>query len=598
MNHLAVALLLVVLASILPLSIAGAAEEEDAKLLAYFKNYLEEEFRQRPLEATRLGDHRYDDRLDDVSPMARAAWTARYRTTLRQLPERVDYNKLSRSGQIDFEIFQHHLTRSLWMAENLGAFELGDSTGSFELDPRMFNNYITDSVFLVLAQSSLPKTTNVKNCVARMAYIPRVVAAAKESLKNPAQIFVETAIRQNRGAIAFYEHGIFELTGETPQLSELAAAAKLVVACLKEYQEFLEKDLLPRAHGEWRIGKEKFVRKLDLELNAGLSAEQVLRDAESEAARVQGDMYVIARQLWGQVFPKKPLPPDDPEGRRSTILQVLGKVNLEHGRPEDLVRDIRNVVADIKTFIKENDILRLLEPDQCRIIEMPEFQRGNTVAFLNPSPPLDPKASSYYAISPPPKEWDERRVASYLQEYNSHMLPVLSIHEGYPGHYVQLEYSNRHPSFIRKVLSSGVFAEGWAVYTEQMMLDQGYGKGDLALRLNQLKFYLRAVINAILDYKMHCTQLTDEEALKFLLQDGFQTEGEALGKIVRSKQSTCQLSTYFVGRMAFYRLRQQIEREQGDKFDLGRYHEAVLAHGTLPVKYLPELVRARLAQTR
>jgi len=598
MNHLAAGLLFVVLASILPLSMASAAEEEDSKLLAYFKDYLDEEFRQRPLEATRLGDHRYDDRLDDVSPKARAAWTARYRTTLRQLPEQVNYKKLSRSGQIDFEIFQHHLTRNLWMAENLGAFELGDSTGSFELDPRMFNNYITDSVFLVLAQSSLPRATNVKNCVARMAYIPRVVAAAKESLKNPAQIFVETAIRQNRGAIAFYEHGIFELSGETPQLSELAAAAKPVVACLKEYQEFLEKDLLPRANGDWRIGKEKFVRKLDLELNAGLSAEQVLRDAESEAARVQGDMYVIARQLWGQVFPKKPLPPDDHEGRRSTILQVLGRVNLEHGRPEDLVRDIRKVVADIKTFITDNDILRLPDPDQCRIIEMPEFQRGNTVAFLNPSPPLDPKASSYYAISPPPKEWDERRVASYLQEYNSHMLPVLSIHEGYPGHYVQLEYSNRHPSFIRKVLSSGVFAEGWAVYTEQMMLDQGYGKGDLALRLNQLKFYLRAVINAILDYKMHCTQLTDEEVLKFLLQDGFQTEGEALGKIVRSKQSTCQLSTYFVGRMAFYRLRQQIEREQGNKFDLGRYHEAVLAHGTLPVKYLPELVRAKLAEPR
>ena len=162
MNHLAAVLLLVVLASILPLSMASAGEVEDAKLLAYFKNYLEEEFRQRPLEATRLGDHRYDDRLDDVSPKARAAWTARYRTTLRQLPERVDYNKLSRSGQIDFEIFQHHLTRSLWMAENLGAFELGDSTGSFELDPRMFNDYISDSVFLLLTQSTLPKTTNVE----------------------------------------------------------------------------------------------------------------------------------------------------------------------------------------------------------------------------------------------------------------------------------------------------------------------------------------------------------------------------------------------------------------------------------------------------
>src|SRR5258708_22485637 len=127
------------------------------------------------------------------------------------------------------------------------------------------------------------------------------------------------------------------------------------------------------------------------------------------------------------------------------------------------------------------------------------------------------------------------------------MLPVLSIHEGYPGNYVQLEYGNRNPSLIRKVLSSGVFAEGWAVYTEQMMLDQGYGKGDLALRLHQLKFYLRAVANAILDNKMHCTNMSDAEAMEFLTKRVFQSEGEALGKIVRAKQSSCQLSTYFVG---------------------------------------------------
>jgi len=163
---------------------------------------------------------------------------------------------------------------------------------------------------------------------------------------------------------------------------------------------------------------------------------------------------------------------------------------------------------------------------------------------------------------------------------------------------VQLEYSNRHPSLIRKVLSSGIFAEGWAVYTEQVMLDQGFGGGDPALRLHQLKFYLRAVINAILDNEMHCSGMSDEQALELLTKRGFQSEGEAVGKVLRAKQSSCQLSTYFVGRMAFHRLRQQIQRETGQDFGLGRYHEAVLAHGTLPVKYLPELVRERLKAPR
>jgi len=188
-------------------------------------------------------------------------------------------------------------------------------------------------------------------------------------------------------------------------------------------------------------------------------------------------------------------------------------------------------------------------------------------------------------------DWPAARQEAFFKEYNKAMLQVLTIHEAYPGHYVQLAYSNRNTSLIRKVLYSGVFAEGWAVYTEQMMLDQGYGDGDLSLRLHQLKFYLRAVLNAILDHEMHCTNFSDDDAMKLLVGRGFQTEGEAFGKVQRAKQSSCQLSTYFVGRTAFYRLRQDVQTKRGDAFDLSKYHEEVLSHGTLAVKYLPELVK-------
>jgi len=574
--------------TILPIT-ARAADTEDARLADFFKQYLDRQFAAHPLDATRAGDHRFDHLLDDVSAKARAADKERLKETLADLPRRIDKSRLSRNGQIDYEILEHSLNYALWQIEN---------SRPFEQDPRAYNDYISESVFLLLTQSTLPRERNVENAVKRMAFIPRIVAAAREGLKDPVSVFVETAIRQNKGAIAFYESGLFELTGETPGLSELRAASKPVVAALKDYQDFLEKDLLPRAKGDWRLGRERFYRKLELELDAGLSAEQVLAEAEKEFARVERELYVVARQMWGQRFHGKPLPPDDEEGRRETIRRVVADVGKEHGKPENLVKDAKRVVEGVKQFIKDNDILRLPDPDHCKVEEMPEFLRGNSTAYLNPAPPLDPKAHSYYAISPPPKHWNERQVASYLEEYNSHMLHILTIHEAYPGHFVQLEYGNRNPSLIRKVLYSGVFAEGWAVYTEQMMLDQGYGQGDLALRLNQLKFYLRAVANAILDHRMHCTQMTDEEVLAFLTKRCFQAEGEALGKLVRAKQSSTQLSTYFVGRTAFYRLRQAIEREQGEKFDLGRYHEAVLDHGTLPVKYLPELVRERLKRPR
>ena len=215
---------------------------------------------------------------------------------------------------------------------------------------------------------------------------------------------------------------------------------------------------------------------------------------------------------------------------------MIKAVEKEHGRPEDLTRDARATVERIRRFIREHKILRLPDPDRCQVIEMPEFKRGNSTAYMDAAPPLDAAAESFYAVSPPPKDWDAARVRSLLEEYNRHMLQVLTIHEAYPGHYVQLEYANRNPSLIRRVLGSGVYIEGWAVYCEQMMLDQGYGDGDLALRLMQLKFQLRTVINSILDHKMHCSEMSDEEALSLLVDQGYQSEGEARLKIIRAKQ--------------------------------------------------------------
>jgi uncharacterized protein (DUF885 family) len=561
----------------------------DGKLEAFFQDYLDTQFRHQPFEATQLGDHRFDSRLDDLSREAIEARRARTRAALEALPRQVEFARLSRASQIDYEIFRQDLSRSIWLAEN---------THPFEEDPRVYTEYLSDSVYLLLAQSTLPKETNIANCLARMEQMPCVVAAAKANLLHPARPLLETATRQNQGSIAFYERNLFEFAGKTPQLAALKASASRVAACLKDYQVFLEKDLLPRATGEWRVGREKFCRKLELELDAGLTADEVLADAHAEFERVQRDMYVVARQLWSGFFPGRVLPPDDAAGRRETIQQVLDRIGQEHGSPQNLTRDVRKDVAQIKRFIAARDILHLPSPDSCRVVEMPEFQRGNSTAYMNSPPPLDPKALGYYAVSPPPKDWSVQQIKSYLEEYNSYMLQILTIHEAYPGHYVQFEYSNRNPSRIRRVLQSGVFIEGWAVYTEQTMLDEGYGKGDLALRLTQLKFYLRAVANAILDHQMHCDGMTDEEALKLLTEQAYQSEGEARLKIIRAKQSSVQLSTYFVGRMAHYRLRQAIQRESGAQFDLGRYHEAVLAHGPVPVKYLPELVRARLGQPR
>ncbi len=561
----------------------------DKQLEEFFKAHLEETFALRPLDATQLGDHRFDHLLDDISLPARQRWLLQSRERLASLTKEFEHAELSADGNVDYAILRDDLARSIWLTEN---------TKPFEEDPRTYGSYINDSVYSLLTQSTLPKEKNIENAIARMKQIPRIIAIARETISNPPKPILETAILQNKGAISFYEKGIFELIGQTPQIDSLKTAAADVVVELKKHQLFLEKDVLPKARGDWRLGKEKFSRKLEMVLDVGWDADRVMQEADAEFIRVQRDMYVVARQLWSRYFPSKPVPPDDEAGRRATIAQVTAAVSQEHGKPEALILDARATVHSIQDFIREKDILRLPETDRCQVIEMPEFRRGNSLAYLDSALPLDPNGSSYYAVSPPPAIWGEEKVRSFLEEYNRHMLQILTIHEAYPGHYVQLEYSNRSPSLIRRVLQSGVFIEGWAVYTEQMMLDQGYGNGDLALRLNQLKFYLRAVANAMLDHKMHCTEITDDEALRFLVNDAYQSEGEARLKIVRAKQSSVQLSTYFVGRMAHYRLRQEIQRELGDAFELGRFHEAVLAHGSVPVKLLPQLVRTRLKQPR
>ncbi len=239
---------------------ALAQSTEDKQLNVFFKNYLEDCFRQQPFLATSLGDHRFDSQLDDVSPKARAGWLALMRQTLDQLPKRVDYKKLSRDGQIDFEIFQQHLKTEIWETENLHPFED---------DPRTYGNYISDSVYLLLAQSTLPMETNIANSISRMTQLPRIVAEAEKTLAHPPRPILETAILQNRGAIDFYENGIFQFAGETPQLDRLKTAAASVVALLTNYQHFLEGPLMAQATGDWRLGREKFDKKFELEMGAG-----------------------------------------------------------------------------------------------------------------------------------------------------------------------------------------------------------------------------------------------------------------------------------------------------------------------------------------
>ncbi len=298
-------LIVAVITSFIGIPSKANAQSADERLQAFFQSHLEEVFQMRPFDATLLGDHRYDHLLDDISSTARQGWLEHNRRQLEKLNREFASASLSANGKIDFQIFRDDLVRNIWLAEN---------TKPFEDDPRTYGNYINDSVYSLLVQSTLPREKNIENAIARMKQIPRIVAVARQTLRTPPKPILETAILQNKGAISFYEKGIFDLAGDTPQLPALKAAAASVVEELKAYQTFLEKDVLPNATSHWRLGKEKFARKLELVLDIDWDADRVLAEAESEFSRVQRDMYVVSRQLWHRYFPDKPLPPDDEPG--------------------------------------------------------------------------------------------------------------------------------------------------------------------------------------------------------------------------------------------------------------------------------------------
>jgi uncharacterized protein (DUF885 family) len=556
---------------------AGEASPEDLGLAALFDEYLEFVFRTSPSAATALGDHRFDSEIDDLSPAAlkdRDAGNARFLERFRS----VDRAKLSASGRADLDIVLNDIEGTLFGLRKLRPFEK---------DPLIYSGLATDPIYGLVKRDYAPMDERTRNVLARMRKLPAVLAAARANLKDQPKPHVEVAIRQNRGAIAFYDGAIGEFVKGSAVAGEIIAEGKSLAGKFREYGEWLEKDLLPRATGDWRIGRALWEEKLRHSLNSALKPEEILSRAGREYDRVRAEMLEVAKALWPSYFPGTP-PPSGPDALDATVRAVLDEIALEHSTRESIVGDVKRTVEDLRRFLREKPILALPEPDRCEIIVMPEFQAGISTAYLDSAPPLEPAGRSFFAIEPMPASAAAEEVESRLREYNLHMLVILAIHEGYPGHYVQLEYSNRFPSKIRKVLGNGPFIEGWAVYTEKMMVESGFAGGDPRLKLSRLKFYLRAVVNARIDQGLHAGGMTESEALDLMMKGAFQEENEAKSKLVRAQVTSTQLSTYFVGFQEVQSLREEVEKAEGPKFSLERFHERLLSLGSPPVRVVRE----------
>ena len=586
------------------MSAAVFAKKADKKIDMKFQSlanlYITELIGMNPEWATSLGEHKYDNLLNDYSlagVIKERAFTEKYLKELNKIP----FDKLSKVNNVDARIMQHNLEYNLFQIDTLR---------EYEWNPMRYNagSAIND----LIARNFAPLKDRLISASNRLELIPNVVAAAKANLKNPPKIYTETAIQQNRGVINLIKNDLQMFIDEArnqddsmnPQTkampcnktgllcekeyTELKSAQEKAIAALEDYGTWLEKDLLPRSNGDFRLGDEKYRQKLKFALQSDLSKEEILKRAMADLIETQQKMFDIALPLYKKYNPDIDftLVRISPKAINKFVLDQLAE---ERPTNETIVKQAQKDLIEATKFVGDKNLVSL--PDEpVDVIVMPEFARGTAVAYFDSAGPFEKKNETFYAISPTPKDWLIERKESFYKEYNNYMLKDLTVHEAMPGHYLQIMHANdfKAPTMIRSLFRSGTFTEGWAVYAEQLMAEQGYG-GD-KVQMQQLKMKLRVIINAIIDQKIHTAGMTEKEAVDFMMNEGFQEEGEAAGKWKRAQLSSTQLSTYYIGSVEVNDIRKAYEAKHKGKVNMKEMHDAMLAYGSPAAKYVMEML--------
>jgi uncharacterized protein (DUF885 family) len=544
------------------------------------KRYVDEFTRFSPVSATLLGDHRYDGQLDQVGNEALAEKGRFFRRFLDDL-QAIKPAELSRANQVDCALLGHDLRADVWRQDVLE---------EWAWNPLVYTSLAGNAIYGLMARDFAPLEERLNCAASRLEQFPRLFAQIRATLQ-PARvpkIHAETAVDQNRGILNMLGNMV------EPHLDRLSAVERerLIKAlatareALNAHQKWLESELLPKAAGNFRLGRELYDQKLAFALQTPMTRQQVRTLADRQLRDLRERMYAIATEVYRQQYPRTDFPADPSNAYKQAIIRAcLELACAELPDPNRIVEEAKLALERCTALIRQKSIVTI-PPDPLDIIVMPEFQRGVSLAYCDSPGVLDIGQKTFYAVAPPPKDWTQQQVRSLLREYNTRSLYNLTIHEAMPGHFLQLAHSNRYPGKLRTLLGSGTFVEGWAVYTEWMMVEEGFCQGDPLMQLVVLKWYLRDVTNAILDQAVHVDGISEDQALKLLIEDAFQEEREAAGKWKRACLTSAQLSTYFVGYMEHVQLRREVEKAWGDSFDLKTYHDKVLSFGSPPVRFV------------
>jgi uncharacterized protein (DUF885 family) len=538
------------------------------------KAYIERYLQRNPESATALGDHRFDARLTDYSPDAFAKERAAAQG-FREKLGKIDAAQLTGPNKIDAQILRDAIDYELFQLEELK---------EWEVNPLVYNESLANSLYLLVARDFAPASDRIANLRKRMEAIPAVIVQAKANLRRPPEINTQVAIDQMAGAISLVREGLAPLLDQAPELKkEIAPLQEKTARALEDYKKWLQSDLLPRSTGDFRLGPEKFRKKLHFALSSDMPMEEVMSRAQADLTATQAAIYETALPLYKKYFPQAD--PATLADKHKVTAAVLDKLAETHPDNKTIVEYAKKVVAEATAFVRQAKLVSV--PDKpLDIVEMPEFKRGASIAYCDSPGPLEENGKTFFAISPTPKDWPEARKKSFYLEYNNYMMHDLVVHEAMPGHYLQLAHSNQFkaPTLVRAIFQSGSMVEGWAVYMEQAMAEHGFGGPEV--KMEQLKMRLRVIVNAIIDQKIHAGKMTEQEALDLMEKEGFQQEGEAVAKWKRARISSAQLSTYFIGVSEWLDLRERAQAKAGKNFDAKEFDDQALSFGSPPVKYI------------
>jgi len=565
--------MMVVAATVATFLVPGATvgrEDAAAQWNSLVDDYIERIlFAFNPSSGTQAGVHQFDALLEDYS----RANIEKQLAALEEFEKRVaafDARLLSPTDTADREMLLGAVRSSLLTLRVIQPWEK---------NPDSYSSTASNGIYVLMIRRFAPTNERLRSAVAREKQIPALLAAARQNLKNPAHISTEIALEQLPGIISFFEKDVPAAFADAPDASLKSAFAHsnaAAIAALRDYQSWAKSDLLPRSNGDYRIGPETFAKKLSYEEMVDMPLDRLLEIGMADLRKNQAEFKQVAKQL-------------DPN---KSAIEVLQEVVAVHPAPDKLMQTFRDTFDGLIAFIHTKHIVTLPEEVRPQLQETPPFQRATTLASMDAPGPFEKVAKeAYFNVTlPAPKDTPEE-INDLMKSYNAGTIVPISVHEAFPGHFVQFLFERYTSTKLRKVVEANTNGEGWAHYCEQMMLDEGYaqpGTGakdqreSLLIHLGQLQEALLRDSRFVAGILMHTGDMSFEQAVDFFVKEGYQPRTSADLEAKRGTSNPTYLY-YTLGKLQIYKLREDVRKKQGSDFSLQKFHDEFLKQGFPPI---------------